>query len=60
MKSFGYTYEDIAACAGKSMGALRVDITRERVDPEDLWSVSVYVVAEKLKGVRSAKRSSQT
>jgi hypothetical protein len=52
MKRYEYGYADIANAAGKSAGAVRVDINRGQVDPEDLLSVSIYIVAERLEKER--------
>ena len=50
MKSYEYGQSDIAGACGKSEGAVRVDINRGKVIPENLRSVSLYVVREILKG----------
>ena len=50
MKSYEYGQSDIAGACGKSEGAVRVDITRGKVIPGNLRSVSLYVVREILKG----------
>lgn len=50
MKSYEYNYETVAEAAGKTVGALRVDISRKRVDPSDLKSVAAYVAAAILRG----------
>ena len=45
MKTYEYNYETLADAAGKTIGSLRVDISRKLVDPADLKSVSAYVAA---------------
>jgi len=52
MKNFEYSYASIAEAAGKSLGAVRVDVSREKFDPASLLSVSVYITTEKLRGLK--------
>ena len=49
MKRITYGYSEIARASRKSAGAVRVDAQRKRFDPENLYSVSVYVVTARLK-----------
>lgn len=44
MNQFSYTYKSIAHASGRTANNVRVDASRGKVDPEDLRSVSVYVV----------------
>ena len=44
MRQFEYTYANIAEASGRSVGSIRVDISRGSLDPADLSSVSLYVI----------------
>ena len=56
MKNYGYNYETVAKAAGKTIGALRVDVSRKLVDPSSLRSISAYVAATILReGVNERK-----
>lgn len=52
MKQYEYGYAEIAEAAGKKSGAVRVDVARDRLDPENLLSVSLYVVAGRIEKER--------
>lgn len=44
MNQFSYTFRSIAEASGRTANNVRVDVSRGKVDPDDLRSVSVYVV----------------
>ena len=48
-KIYTYTERDIARIAGVSMGAVRVAKARRKIVPNDLRSVSVYIIEHWLK-----------
>ena len=48
MKEYRYGYSEIAGACGKSVGAVRVDVGRKVLRPDDLVSVAVYVVVNRL------------
>ena len=57
MKTYEYTYDSLAKAAGKTIGSLRVDISRKLVDPADLRSVSAYVAGNMLRDeIKKEKR----
>jgi hypothetical protein len=56
-KIYTYTERDIARVAGVSIGALRVAKVRRKIVPNDLRSVSVYIIEHWLKTMqRKSKR----
>ena len=56
-KIYTYTERDIARVAGVSIGALRVAKVRRKIVPNDLRSVSVYIIEHWLKTMqRKTKR----
>jgi len=56
-KIYTYTERDIARVAGVSIGALRVAKVRRKIVPNDLRSVSVYIIEHWLKTMqRESKR----
>ena len=48
-KIYTYTERDIARIAGVSIGAVRVAKARRKIVPNDLRSVSVYIIDHWLK-----------
>jgi len=48
-KIYTYTERDIARIAGVSIGAVRVAKARRKIVPNDLRSVSVYIIEHWLK-----------
>lgn len=48
MKEYRYGYAEIARASGRTVGSVRVDVTRKRIDPAEILSVSLYVVASRL------------
>jgi hypothetical protein len=51
-KIYTYTERDIARVAGVSIGALRVAKVRRKIVPNDLRSVSVYIVEHWLRKIQ--------
>jgi hypothetical protein len=53
VKKYEYTYDLLAEAAGKTTGALRVDISRRMVNPDSLRSVAVYITLCRLKEIKT-------
>ena len=58
-KIYTYTDRDIARVAGVSMGAVRVAKARRKIVPNDLRSVTAYIVEHWIRTIR-AKGKGQT
>jgi hypothetical protein len=55
-KIYTYTERDIARVAGVSTGALRVAKVRGKITPNDLGSVSVYIIEHWLNTMKRKKK----
>ena len=55
-KTYSYTDQDISRVAGVSIGAVRVAKARRKIVPNDLRSVSVYIIEHWLKTMKRKRR----
>lgn len=59
VRKFDFTYADIAGASGKKVNHVRVDATRGKLDPEDIGSVSAYVVNGILEGRNADRKAAE-
>jgi len=58
-KIYTYTEPEIARVAGVSIGALRVAKVRRKIVPNDLVSVSMYIIEHRLKRIPTHPKESK-
>jgi hypothetical protein len=56
LRVYGYDAKALADVAGTTIGAVQHDIIRDKLQPDDMWSVVAWIEARRARNARRLKR----